>query len=118
MLIDIYAESGNTKIKLLQPFYFGYNNNDYLIEKGFVSDGQSVPRILWRLLDPPISGVTLTASIKHDFLYRYRYITRKEADKLYYHDLKSNGWPIYKCIIVYIGLRLFGWYAWNRHKKS
>lgn len=108
---EIFADKkGCTQIRLLEPLSFEYNGVQYIIPRGFVSDGASVPRVLWRLLDPPITAATLIPSVKHDYTYRIKpkIMTRTEADKLYYDDLRSNGYNWFKCQTVYAGLRLFG----------
>lgn len=113
---EIFADKkGCTQIRLLEPLPFEYNGVQYVIPAGFVSDGASVPRVLWRLLDPPITAATLIPSVKHDYIYRTKpkTMTRKEADQLYYSDLRANGYNWFKCQAVYNGLRLFGASSWQ-----
>lgn len=86
------------------------------IPKGFVSDGASVPRFFWRLLSPPIYPVTLAPSIVHDYLYLHgaRYgFTRLGVDRWYYFALRLNGYPLWKSILTYAALRLFGASHWS-----
>jgi len=86
------------------------------VPEGFVSDGASVPRFFWRLLSPPIDPITLGPSIIHDWLYinaKKYHLTRKECDRWYYIALYRNGYPLWKCDLTYLGIRLLGWRHWE-----
>lgn len=116
--IAIETTNNNRLFELLEPLPIEINDTPYVIPIGFVSDGQSVPRCLWILLDAPICGVTLIPSIKHDWLYKMQITTRKQADQIYLQDLINSGWKRWKCRLTYVGLRWFGWKAWNKHKRD
>jgi len=49
----------------------------------------------------------------HDERYRDHSKTRFEADKELYYDVKDRGLPI-TSTIMFIGLRLAGWYWYNK----
>lgn len=83
-----------------------------VIHKGYISDGASVPRFFWRLLSPKMNKCTLTPSIVHDYLYETKLCTRKEADEWYYNALIENGYPKWKAMLTYAGVRLFGGSHW------
>lgn len=82
------------------------------IPAGFVSDGMSVPRFLWRILGATIDSKTLGPSIVHDWLYQTHILTKSEADGWYYAQLVDNGYGRTKALLVWLGLRLFGWSHW------
>lgn len=87
-----------------------------VVPEGYVSDGASVPRLLWRLLSPPIDPVTLAPSIVHDWLYDNGAslgLTRIEADAWYADALHQHGYPAWKCLLTYAGTRLGGGSRWN-----
>lgn len=87
-----------------------------VVPSGFVSDGMSVPRVLWRLLSPPIDPVTLAPSIIHDWLYtnaaKYG-LDRADCDSWYCDALHEQGFPLWKCLLTYVGLRIFGGSHWK-----
>lgn len=56
-------------------------------------------------------------AILHDFNYDKQKISRSEADKRFYKCLKKNSYKVI-VMIMYIGVRLFGWYFWNKAKKG
>ena len=97
-----------TLIRTLEPLFFRVHDRTVIIPRGYISDGMSVPRALWRLLSPPVYGETLIPSIIHDWMYDSLYCSRREADLYYYHGLLANGYPQWKSILTYIGVRLFG----------
>ena len=95
-------------IRIEEPVFFKIHDRTVIIPRGYISDGMSVPRVLWRLLSPPVYGETLIPSIIHDWMYDSLYCSRREADLYYYHGLLANGYPQWKSILTYIGVRLFG----------
>ena len=113
-------ELGNvdTYVLLVKDYYFYYNLKKHRIPAGFVSDGASIPRIFWRLLDPPITARTFTAQLKHDFAYQTAYCTKKEADTLFLKDMLNAGYPRWKAYCDYVGVRVFGWIPWRRWRKQ
>ena len=52
----------------------------------------------------------------HDLNYIRQKITRKEADKRLLSCVKERCKVV--AYIMYAGVRLFGWYFWNKNKKD
>lgn len=76
------------------------------IPKGYETNGASVPRMFWWILSPFTEG--FRAAIVHD--YRYTdptYITRSDADLEFYYNLKKDGVPLIRRILVYWAVRTF-----------
>lgn len=78
------------------------------IPAGFVTDGGSIPRFLWRVLGPPIDADTVAAYIRHDWNYQTGRVKRKAADAKLYADLRASGVGIIRANIIYAGVRAFG----------
>ncbi len=108
MKIDIKESEDGKTITTLEEIWFEYEGMLMCVPKGYVSDGASVPRFLWRLLSPCIDPQTLVPSIIHDFLYEWELGTRYDADLFYVAALMHNGYPEWKCILTFAGVRLFG----------
>jgi len=104
----LFDSRHGTLIRTEEAIFFTIHDRTVIIPRGYISDGMSVPRLLWRLLSPPINGETLIPSIIHDWLYDSLYCSRFEADLHYYHDLLANGFPKWKAVLTFIGVRLFG----------
>lgn len=58
-----------------------------------------------------------TCCNRHDFDYLTKRVTRAEADLKFYRCVKRSGKPIIAAV-YYVGVRLFGWYFWNRKKDK
>ena len=111
-------------VRLLSPLTFTYVSPDaprphpfrVTIPEGFLSDGASVPRLFWRLLSPPIDPVTITPSLVHDYLYvngARMGMDREEVDRWYANALLDNGYPLWKCLLTFYGVRLGGASHWQ-----
>ena len=62
------------KWQLIEDWYFYIPDTPYkfIIPKGFVFDGASIPRFLWVLLAP--TGILFIPALVHDFAYQYNYL--------------------------------------------
>lgn len=107
------------------------NNKEYIIQKGFVFDGASVPLCCRSCRSP--TGILLIASLIHDWgysngsllrvflssdIYETSYIeekkTRNEIDLIFKDISKDTFCCSY---ISYYLLSLFGCIAWNNSRK-
>jgi len=109
----------------------------FIIPKGFIFDGASIPRLFWNMLSP--SGYLFLAGMLHDFIYKYRFayiysiidsldggepriikdwFTQEEADQKFEQlaDVICIGAHTFTKI-AYISLRGFGWKTWNKYRK-
>ncbi len=113
MKIDIDEQTDAISFVTLEPIPFRIDGTMYLVPAGYRSDGMSVPRFLWRFLDPSVTGKSIVPAIIHDYCYDRKLWTRREADDSFYERLVSAGYPRWKSIVIHIGLRLFGWTHWR-----
>jgi len=102
-----------------------------VIEKGFVFDGASIPRIFWAILSP--TGLLLIPGLIHDYGYRYDQIWKLEDDhqvsvyaqgngKAYWDDLfKQVGNNVNEVglvnLIAKLGVAWGGGDIWDGHRK-
>ena len=113
--------------ELAEDFHFEVNGEEYVIPKGFVFDGASVPKFLASWLSPV--GILLMGGLVHDYVYKYTVLlkkgkkktsapmTQKEADKLFRDiNIEQNGIHVLN-YAAYYALRLGGFVAWNGHRK-
>jgi len=102
-------------------------NMEIIIPKGFITDGASVPRVLWRLA-PPIHATHLAAAIVHDYLYRCRRLphvevsttfvdSRAVADAVFYEALVFLGMSRIKARVMWLGVRVGGGFGSNKREK-
>ena len=119
--------TGVRRWQLAEDFYYFLDGEEYIIEKGFEFDGASVPKFLAMWLSP--TGVLLMGGLVHDYGYKYGELTiadngeavkrnQKEMD-LIFRDIciEQNGFKLLN-YLAYWSLRLFGFVAWNRHRKN
>lgn len=106
------------------PFTY-YIDNDpnkkITIPKGYLTDGASVPKILWSLVPP--WGSYGQAVVLHDHMCEYlEYeaedgdygdLTRKQADDIFLKAMTDLEVPKVKRVIIYLGVRL-----WARLSKA
>lgn len=108
--------------QLLEPFTYYSDASggrvDYTVPAGFVSDGASIPRILWPLIGSPWGpGPHGKAAVLHDWLYATAPVSRARADRLFLEALEVLGIGWLKRWTLYTGVRSGGWVAWNSHRR-
>ena len=85
------------------------------VKAGFVFDGASIPRLLWRVCGHPLEAPRIAAALAHDWLYAAKVTERGVADEIYRAISKSVGIGWFCRNVEYGTLRAFGWVAWNGH---
>ena len=114
--------------ELSRDWNFELNGEKYVIPKGFVFDGASVPKFLATWLSPV--GVLLVGGLVHDFVYKYTVLlkkgkkqtsvpmSQKDADVLFRDiNIEQNGFHLLN-YLAYCALRIGGFVAWNGHRKA
>ena len=96
--------------KLIAPFRYDSCrlNRRVTVVEGFVTDFSSVPRLpLTYFLT---GGIACRAAVLHDWFYRNgEYATRRDADGVFYEAMRLVGYWWWRCFLMWLGLRLFGW---------
>jgi len=106
------------------------------INKGFIFDGASVPRILWWVPGLSPVGILLIPGLIHDYIYKNGFLEgpdssgyiagyiadfsvhRRLADAIFLRVGKYINGVIGIDYITWLAVRLFGWHAWNKHRKE
>lgn len=93
---------------------------------GFRYDGESIPSALQGIAPP--FGQSRRAACVHDYLYKHagwqdeegvwHRIDRLTADRVYLELALLKGLPQWRALMRYRVLRLVGWAAWRKHRKS
>jgi len=84
--------------------------NGFEVPEGFSWDGASVPKPAQMIM--PRWGENSGAFLIHDYLYSVDgpgCVSRKQADKILYKDLRSNGVGRIRSWLVYKTVDVFGW---------
>jgi len=95
------------------------NNHIIRVPRGFVWNGASIPRIMWRVCGSPMVPENVRASCVHDWLYSRkriptRHFSRKECDNIFYQILRKDGksWAIAKLMLY--AVNVFGRYHFRK----
>ena len=89
----------------------------FTVPVGFYTDFESMPRwvpMLYALL----GDIAHQPAVVHDWLYYAAITDRKMADDVLYEAMELIGVPNYKRHMIWFGLRIGGWAAWNKHRKD
>ena len=118
---------GSRTWEIVKDYHFTIRGEEYIIPKGFVFDGASVPKFLASFLSPV--GVLLIGGLVHDYAYKYTVLlkkggkettepmTQKEADIIFRDiNIEQNGFHLMN-YLAYWALRIGGFVAWNGHRK-
>ena len=108
MKIDVIPYPNGDTFVTLEDHRFTYKGTTYVIPAGYRSDGASVPRFFWRVLSPKIDPQTLDPSVEHDYMYDHAIGSRLGADRHYLARLVEYGYPIWKTVLTYYAVRIFG----------
>lgn len=116
------------KWELTKDFIYKIDRRLYVIPKGFIFDGASVPKFFRSWLSP--MGVLLIGGLVHDYGYKYQqllYQNKKNTNGVKdqkwmdatFRDININvnGFFVMN-YLAYYALRLGGFLAWNGHRKT
>ena len=101
---------------LLEDLTCLWNGHIYVIKAGFVTDGASIPRAMWRIVGHPW-GHYMPAAVLHDAFYASHLVSREEADEALRDLMLAIGVPKWKAIAMYQAVKMFGGFAWNNKEQ-
>jgi hypothetical protein len=85
------------------------------VPAGEETDFASIPRVFWRVLPP--TGVYGKAAVIHDHLYKTGARPKHEADLIFLEAMDVLGTPSPVRHTMYWAVKMFGFAAWNKHRK-
>lgn len=111
------------KYELTEPYIVVTAGKDgvyFEVPAGFVTDGASIPRFLWRLCGHPMETPRICAAVAHDYMYSVGEPTwtRAEADATYRDILKAVGVSAWRANVEYYALRIFGGSHFSNQTKE
>lgn len=116
-LTPLVAEKDGKVWTVMQPLIYlsDVAQRVFVVPEGFVSDLASVPRLpLMFLL---AGGTADQAAVVHDRLYFTGELPREKADAVFKEAALVSGEPAWRVNLMYAGIRLGGWMAWNDHRS-
>lgn len=112
---------GGTLVRLLDDFvYHDADARRWVAPKGLVSDGASIPRVVWSVIGPPIGAPYFNAGLLHDARYRLADCEKKVADLLLWDAALCGGTSEEHAAIIAEAVATCGHEAWeeNRRKRN
>lgn len=104
---------GSRHIRIQVPVWYDTIYGPIVVPSGVVSDGASIPRVFWSIIDP--WGPYFPAALIHDYLYKriggakYPKLTRKQIDNIFVSEMKSLGVDFVTRHTMHKAVRAFGW---------
>lgn len=89
----------------------------HVVEKGFISDGGSIPPIAWPIIGSPFVGYYRKSVLGHDKLYATQKYSRKYSDRTFIEAMRDEGVPLWKRMAMWSYVKALGWYPWNKQAK-
>lgn len=123
MKVDIsWVHKDGMLIKTCEDLKFSIRSKDlaadYHIRKGFISDGATIPKILWFVLSPFESY--FTCCLLHDYLCNLAtfqkdiYFFRKHADEVFNEALKQASIKKSTRLALYAGVSFYRILRYNK----
>lgn len=109
--------SGNGRyLRLTAPFSYVDGELRVDVPADFITDFNSVPRVLWGWFPP---WECPEAALVHDFGYRFNpgQRTRAAWDATHRRIMEIKGERQSKRTLAYLGIRAGGWKAWNEYRE-
>ena len=102
--------NGKRNIVVTKPFPVITSLGRFVVPRGTVSDGGSIPAAAWSIIGHPFDYL-LEECVVHDFLYSpfNQEYSRAEADLILKELLWNRGIPVWKVAAIWSAVRLFGW---------
>ena len=97
------------RMELLQDFGFvDALERKWVVPKGWVVDGASIPQPLWAFVGGPFSGKYRDASVIHDYFCDVRRRPWDEVHQLFYDAMRVSGVSPLKAKLMYLAVYRFG----------
>lgn len=99
--------------QLISDFVLEIDGKRFVIPKGYVFDGSSIPRPLW-IIFPPSYDPAWRASAVHDYFYTHLYkrYSKEFADDTFYRIMLKDGSSPLVAKLFYLAVKWFGKGGW------
>jgi hypothetical protein len=117
-ITPLRAEKSGEYWTILQPLVYESDvaQQVFAVPEGFVTDFASVPRLPLAFL---LTGESAhEAAVIHDYIYSRNLLPRAAADAVFREAMGATGEPSWRSWLMYLGVRLGGWVAWNNHRST
>lgn len=105
MIVELFLPRGllePTRYRLCEPLSLAGVD----VPEGFVTDGASVPRLLWWLFPP--TGRYFLAAVVHDWLLEQG-TPWPVANRVFHKALEEQGVPVWVSTLMFAAVTVHGW---------
>jgi hypothetical protein len=118
-LKDLGIHKGTRKFELLQDFKCNYyDGNVVTVQKGFITDGVSVPKFAWGIIGP--FGSAFPAALIHDWLFspfnkKYNW---RESNWMFLKLMKDCGVNFVERQVIYAAVVAGSYPIWKKRFEN
>jgi Protein of unknown function (DUF1353) len=80
-----------------------------IIQKGYIYDGESIPKLFWAAIGSPFDPMFMRASLFHAYCYKHEIVSKSFADSLFKFLLLDDGVDAVTADELYDAVYVFGW---------
>lgn len=93
---------------------------EWVAPEGTMSDGASIPRLLWPIIGSPMRGKYVNAAILHDFYCSKRHEPWRLVHRMFHDAMLTSGVTAFQANIMYQGVYWGGpkWTPMDEHNAS
>lgn len=104
----------SNKFKLTEDWLVWIDGEMYTVPKGYITDGSTIPRVVWWLF-PPTYGPAFRAAIFHDWCYSHYHtkVDKLWADKAFKAIMLYDEAPAVVAASFYRAVRMGGSGGWE-----
>lgn len=118
LLILAWLEDGRL-VRVYQDWsYTALDGTVYTVRAGFVTDGASIPRVLWSGIGSPYIGLYRWGAVLHDWLYRVLGVPKDRADAVFRECMLRCGCSDLLVDAIFEGVHLGGLDAYTQDQKA
>lgn len=116
-----FVDSGPGKgrdMRLLEDLtYIDPSGGTWTAQKGFLTDGASIPQVFWSIVGGPFDGPYRNAAIIHDWYCDKKGKRWQDVHRIFYYASRAAGVGDIKAKILYAAV-MFGGPRWGRGKSQ
>lgn len=110
----VRGSQGERRMRLLEDFaYVDPKGKTWLAPKGYVTDGASIPRVLWTLVGAPYEGQYREAAVIHDYYCDTKSAPHQDVHRIFYYANRAAGVSDFYSKVLYGGV-LAGGPKWSK----
>ena len=119
ILPEFTYQCHNGGFKLTSDWRVVVEEGAFTVPRGFITDGASIPRLLWIIPGFGNEELGFSGPTAHDAVYqgivgRDLGMTRRRTDRMFHTLMRSDGVGRIRAWVAWAAVRGFGWAAWRR----